>query len=200
MHQTLKQAIRKSVLSLREQLPADIHTAHSAAIAARLLQMPEYRKAGAVLGYMNFGSEFASELWVERVLTEGKRLALPKVNHHTNRLDLYWVEDMENQLAAGLWGIREPVVERCERLAGLHELEFALLPGVAFTRDGARLGYGGGYYDKLLAGMAQRPALVAAAFALQIVETLPQEANDVKVEWVVTERETIACSEQGGIR
>lgn len=199
MLQSLKQSIRKSTLSLREQLSADVRAAHSAVITGRLLQLPEYRQAGAVLGYMNFGAEFASSLWTERALAEGKRLALPKVNRHTNHLDLYWVEDLENQLAAGLWGIREPVVERCERLDNPDEVEFALLPGVAFTRNGARLGYGGGFYDKLLAGMAQRPVLVAAAFALQVVERLPQEANDVKVEWIVTERETIDCSAQENI-
>ncbi|MGB8076974.1 MAG: 5-formyltetrahydrofolate cyclo-ligase, partial [Gallionella sp.] len=127
------------------------------------------------------------------------RLALPRVNRHTNRLDLYWVDDLENQLAPGLWGIREPVVERCERLIRLNEVEFALLPGVAFTREGARLGYGGGFYDKLLARRgggtdAQRPALAAAAFALQIVEQIPQEATDVKVEWIITEQETLHCA------
>ena len=192
----LKQAIRKTILTEREALSSEARAAYSAAITERLLQMPAYLEAGAVLGYMNFGAEFASESWVERALAEGKRLALPKVNHHTNRLDLYWVNDLENQLAAGLWGIREPVVERCERLDSLNEVEFVLLPGVAFTRGGARLGYGGGYYDKLLAGMTSRPALVAAAFALQVVEQLPQEADDVKVEWIVTERETIACAMQ----
>lgn len=197
MTQLIKQSLRKTILAQREQLSADIRAAHGAAITARLLQLPEYREANAVLGYMNFGSEFASELWVERALADGKRLALPKVNHHTNHLDLYWVGDPENQLAAGLWGIREPVVERCAKLAAPDEVEFALLPGVAFTRSGARLGYGGGYYDKLLAGMAQRPALVAAAFALQVVESLPQEAYDIKVDRIVTERETIDCSVQG---
>jgi 5-formyltetrahydrofolate cyclo-ligase len=64
---------------------------------------------------------------------------------------------------------------------------------VAFTRDGARLGYGGGFYDKLLACMAYRPVLAAAAFALQVVEQIPQETTDVKVEWIITEQETIAC-------
>lgn len=205
MPHTLKQVIRKSMLSRREQLPADLRAIYSAAIAERLLQLPEYRQADTVLGYMNFGAEFSSELWVEQALADGKRLALPKVNRHTNHLDLYWVEDMENQLAAGLWGIREPVVERCERLTAPDEVEFVLLPGVAFTRDGARLGYGGGYYDKLLAhlnhaGGALRPMLVAAAFALQVVERLPQEANDVKVDWIITEQETIDCAAQGSIQ
>jgi len=190
---SVKQALRKRIIAQRGQLPADIRAAHSAAITERLLQLPEYRQAETVLGYMNFGAEFASELWVDQVLAEDKRLALPKVNHHTNHLDLYWVDDPENQLAAGLWGIREPIVERCERLTTPYEVEFALLPGVAFTRNGARLGYGGGYYDKLLAGMAQRPILAAAAFALQLVEALPQEATDRKVEWLVTESETIHC-------
>ena len=172
-----------------------MRAACSAAIIERLLQLREYRQAGTILGYMNFGAEFASELWIQQVLAEGKRLALPRVNHHTNELDLYWVDDPENQLAPGLWGIREPIVERCEKLTMLNEVEFVLLPGVAFARDGARLGYGRGFYDKLLARMPVQPALVAAAFELQIVEKIPQESTDVKVEWIITEQETIACSE-----
>jgi 5-formyltetrahydrofolate cyclo-ligase len=191
-----KLGIRKTIQSLREQLPSDIRAAHSAAITERLLQLPEYRQADAVLSYMNFGAEFASELWIQQVLADGKKLALPRVNHHTNRLDVYWVDDLENQLETGLWKIREPMVSRCEKVATLNEVEFALLPGVVFTRNGARLGYGGGYYDKLLARREQdaRPALVAAAFALQIVEQIPQEATDVKVGWIITEQETIVCS------
>ncbi|MDD2914150.1 MAG: 5-formyltetrahydrofolate cyclo-ligase [Gallionella sp.] len=191
--QQLKQTIRRDILALRERLEPDTRAAYSAAISRRLSGMPEYRQAGTVLGYMNFGAEFASELWAAQALADGKHLLLPRVNHRTNRLDLYRVDDLENQLAAGLWGIREPVAERCERLERLDEVEFVLLPGVAFARDGARLGYGKGFYDKLLAQMAHGPALVAAAFAMQIVEQIPQEATDVKVTWIVTEQETIVC-------
>lgn len=191
--QTVKQTLRKRIIAQRDQLPADVRAAYSAAICARIAGMDIYRRANIVLGYMNFGAEFASELWIPQVLEDGKKLALPRVNRHTNQLDLYWVDDPENQLEPGLWGIREPVVERCERLNTLNEVEFALLPGVAFGRDGARLGYGGGFYDKLLARMTRRPALATAAFSLQLVEQIPQEPTDVKVEWIVTERETIAC-------
>lgn len=191
----MKQSIRKNILAKRDLLPLDARVSYSEAITARLLQMPEYRHAETVLGYMNLGSEFASEPWVERVLADGKRLVLPKVNRHTNHLDLYHVEDPESQLAPGLWGIREPVVELNRRQVSINEVEFALLPGVAFAFDGARLGYGKGYYDRLLAGMNDAPVLVAAAFALQVVERLPQEATDVRVEWIITEQETISCSE-----
>jgi 5-formyltetrahydrofolate cyclo-ligase len=191
-----KSGIRKQVLALREQLAPDTRAAYSAAISARIGDLDIYRQAGTILGYMNFGAEFASELWVQQVLEDRKKLALPRVNHHTNQLDLYWVEDLESQLEVGLWRIREPIVERCERLGTLNEVEFALLPGVAFTRDGARLGYGGGYYDKLLGRMTLRPALAAAAFAQQIVEQIPQEKTDMKVGWIITEQETIVCSAQ----
>jgi 5-formyltetrahydrofolate cyclo-ligase len=189
-----KSGIRKNTLALRELLPPETHAAHSMAIAERLMRMPEYQQSSAVLGYMNFGTEFASEVWIREVLAACKKLALPRVNHHTNQLDLFWVEDLENQLATGLWKIREPIVERCERVITPNEVEFALLPGVAFSKSGARLGYGGGYYDKLLAQMSHRPTLVAAAFELQIMERIPQEATDVKVEWIITEQRAINCS------
>ena len=190
-----KQQIRQSILALREQILPDVRASLDAAILERLLQIPEYKSAETVLGYMNFGSEFASDVWADKVLKDGKRLALPRVNRHTNLLDLYWVDDLESQLASGLWGIREPVVERCERLNDINEVEFALLPGIAFSRNGARLGYGGGFYDKLLCA-AQRPVLAVAAYGLQIVAQLPQEATDVSVEWIVTESATIRCDKR----
>jgi len=189
-----KQTIRKNILEIRDQFPATQQLSASRAIIERIVALNEYQQATAVLGYMNIGSEFASELWITRVLAENKRLVLPRVNHHTNQLDLYWVEDLESQLAPGLWGIREPVVERCKRLNTLNEVEFALLPGVAFSRNGARLGYGGGFYDKLLARFPHQPALATGAFALQLVEEIPQESTDHKVEWLVTEHETIHCT------
>lgn len=189
-----KKILRKNLLRERDALPASERFVASLAITERIVAMPQYQLSSTVLGYMNFGSEFASELWVAHALADGKRLVLPRVNRHTNALDLYLVQDLETRLEAGLWGIREPVVERCERLNRLNEVEFALVPGVAFCKDGARLGYGGGYYDKLLARFTHRPTLIAAAFALQMVAELPQEPTDLHVEWIVTEQETLACS------
>lgn len=189
-----KSLLRKRILFLREQLSCDVRAAYSASITERLLQFPQYQQARIVLGYMNFGAEFDSSIWVGQALADGKRLLLPKVNRHTNQLDLYRVDDIQGQLAPGLWNIPEPVIERCERLNSLNGVEFALLPGVAFARNGARLGYGGGFYDKLLARMTHRPSLVAAAFSLQVVEDIPQEPTDVRIDWVVTERERVDCS------
>ena len=189
-----KSLLRKRILAQREHLPEVLHDQYSLVIAQRLAEISAYQQSEVVLAYMNFGTEFDSRIWVMQVLADGKRLVLPRVNRHTNELDLYRVHDLESQLATGLWGIAEPVPERCERLIDLNEVEFALLPGVAFARNGARLGYGGGYYDKLLARMKPHPVLVAAAFALQVVQDVPQEKTDVKVDWLVTEQGIIDCS------
>lgn len=194
--QARKQQLRQSIIAGRAALAQELHTQLSEAITTRLLQLAPYREAGTVLGYMHFGAEFVSEPWLLQVLGEGKRLLLPKVNKATRELDLYHVENVEEQLAPGAYDIREPQPERGARPARLDEIDFILLPGVAFGRDGARLGYGGGFYDKLLARLPHQPVLAAAAFAMQLADDIPQEATDRKVEWLVTEHETIDCAAQ----
>ena len=100
-----------------------------------------------------------------------------------------------------MWDIPEPLPQRCRRVAELEQIDFILLPGVAFARDGSRLGYGGGFYDKLLARISApasrplgQPVLAAAAFSMQLLKEIPQEATDRKVEWLLTENEVIHCS------
>ncbi len=212
--QARKQALRQSIIAAREKVPAVERLRLSQAIVKTICALPEYRRAQTVLGYLNFGAELAAELWVQQALADGKRVLLPRVNRASKHLDIYKVSDLQKDVAPGAWGIREPVAERCIKEEAPGTVDFILLPGVAFTREGARLGYGGGFYDKLLmkilairpgeqtalakplvmARMPHRPALVAGAFALQVVQEIPQEITDRNVEWLVTEDETIRCN------
>jgi len=192
--QARKQALRQSIIAAREKLPAPENLRLSRAVIGSVCDLTAYRQAQTVLGYLNFGAELAAELWVRQALSDGKRVLLPRVNRASMHLDLYRVHDLEQDVAPGLWNIREPVMERCIKEEAPGTVDFILLPGVAFTREGGRLGYGGGFYDKLLARMPHRPALVAGAFALQVVQEIPLESTDHKVEWLVTENETIHCN------
>jgi 5-formyltetrahydrofolate cyclo-ligase len=189
----MKQSLRQSIIAARQKLAAAEREAFSRAMTARLLALDSYRSAATVLGYMSFGAEYASSAWVRQALLDGKQVLLPRVNRSSKQLDLYQITNLQLDLAPGTWDIPEPLPERCRKLDSLHEVDFILLPGVAFARDGARLGYGGGFYDKLLARMPHQPALVAAAFGMQLVAEIPQETTDRKVEWLVTEHETIHC-------
>jgi 5-formyltetrahydrofolate cyclo-ligase len=189
-----KQALRITLLAARAALTLAERARLNVQIIQRMAAMPDYQRANTVLAYMNFGSEFGGADWAARVLTDGKRLLLPKVNRATNELDLYWVEDLDAQLEQGAWGINEPAPARCERLNSLNAVEFATLPGLGFAKNGARLGYGGGFYDKLLARMSPHPVLVAPAYALQVVQEIPQQTTDVQVDWLVTEHAVMQCS------
>ena len=192
--QARKQVLRQSIIAAREKLGNPENLRLSRAIIGGICGLPSYKQATVVLGYLNFGAELAAELWVHQALADGKQVLLPRVNRAGGNLDIYKVHDLQHDVAPGAWGIREPVAERCTRVDALGTVDFILLPGVGFTRTGDRLGYGGGFYDKLLARLPHRPALVAGAFALQIVREIPLESTDHRVEWLVTENETIHCN------
>lgn len=156
-------------------------------ITARLLALEAYRAARCVMAYMSIGGEFDTSRFVADVLASGRRLVLPRVDGASRAIRIHEVRDLPRELAAGVWGIREPRVDLCPEVAA-SEVGFVLVPGVAFTRRGERIGYGGGYYDGFIRGLgAQRPALVAAAFSLQVLPELPVSDRDQRVDLVVTE-------------
>lgn len=202
--QAMKQALRQSIIAARQKVAAAERAELSREITLRILNLSSYKDAGTVLGYMSFGAEFDTAIWVQQALQNGKRVLLPKVNGSTRQLELYRIRDLQQDVAPGTWDIPEPRADRCDRVDAAEQLDFILLPGVAFARDGARLGYGGGFYDKLLARIDPqangqlmqpgRPVLAAAAFAMQLVKDIPQEATDRKVEWLLTENEAIHCT------
>ena len=180
----LKAVLRREILAARDALPAAKRAEVSAHITDELLTLDAYRNAACVLAYMSFGSEFNTAQLVLDVLANGKQLCLPRLDRETRQLELHIADNLEH-LENGVWGIREPGVESPR--ADLARIDFVLLPGVAFTPRCERLGYGGGYYDRLIMRFARRPPLVAAAYALQIRDEIPLAANDQRVDAVATE-------------
>ena len=185
---SLKTGLRKQVLERRDALGAAERKSLSERITARLLGLDSYRKAGCVMAYVGFGSEIDTARFVADTLSQGKTLVLPRVERGNRNLKLYGVRDPENQLEAGVWGIRQPRADLCPKIAA-SQIEFVLVPGVAFTRHCERLGYGGGFYDRFIRGLTPRPALVAAAFELQVLAKLPMSETDQRVDLVTTEND-----------
>lgn len=184
-----KRDLRKQVLSRRDALSAAQRSSLSGKITARLIALPAYHAARCVMAYMSIGSEFETAAFVSHVGAHGKALVLPRAPRGNRALELYAVRDPERELAAGVWNIPEPRPDLC-RPARPEEIDFVLVPGVAYTARCERLGYGGGFYDRLIAGFSRRPSLVAAAFSLQIVPLLPLSPTDQAVDEVITENAT----------
>jgi 5,10-methenyltetrahydrofolate synthetase len=181
-----KAALRQAILARRDVADVASRSRDSHTITQKLCALPAYRAANFVAAYASFGSELDTSEFIARILTDGKQLLLPRINRAQRALELRQVVDLGADLVAGVWGIREPA-ERCPILS-LTSVEFILVPGVAFTPSGARLGYGGGFYDRLLASFDRRVARIAAAFDLQMVDKLPEGPHDQRVDRVVTEK------------
>ena len=181
-----KAATRRAVLLRRDALPGGERTLLSGRIVAAILDLPTYQEADAVLAYASFGTELQTDELLRRVLDDGKELVLPRVER--GGLGFYEVRDLARDLTPGTWGIREPGPDRCPP-ADAGGVGFALIPGVAFDRRARRLGYGGGYYDRLLAGgLPEGTPLVSGAFEVQIVDGVPTDPHDAPVDVVVTEK------------
>lgn len=181
-----KKSLRQRILSARDAIDDCSRAAACAAITARLVRLEPYRGARIVSAYRSFGSEFDTAEFIGDVLRAGRRLVLPRIDRTARRLVFHFVSDPDTQLVAGTWGIREPDPARCET-ADPREVDFMLVPGVAFTRDCDRLGYGGGFYDRALGDLRPACRKIAAAFSVQIVDSLPAGPNDRQVDVVVTE-------------
>ena len=181
-----KRTLRAALRARREELPAALRAAASRVITQTLIALPEYRRANRVLAYISMGAEFDTDAFVRRVLADGKMLVLPRVNREERRLDLFAVRDPDTELARGVWDIREPVPEFCDAVSAAR-IDFALVPGLGFDPRGGRLGYGGGFYDRLLVALPASSPRVAAAFSVQMRDAVPMASHDQHVDLVVTE-------------
>lgn len=180
-----KRATRRRVLALRDSLAPEVRAARSAAIAARIAALPSFVAAARVLLTFAYRSEWDTRPLIEAALATGKTVALPRVVDATRMLELHIVRDVGRSIAPSARGIPEPLPE-LPRVAP-QDIGWVLVPGLAFDVQRRRLGYGGGFYDRLLRLLAPGTPRVSGAFDLQIVEQVPVTAHDLSVDTIVTE-------------
>lgn len=184
-----KLAVRRQILAARDGLSADYRAAAARTIAERLAALPTFARARTVLLTIAFRSEWDTLPLVHAALALGKIVAVPRINAAARMLDLFAITDPARDIVPGFHDIPEPVV-LCAKVP-VAAIDWVLVPGVAFDATGRRLGYGGGYYDRLLPLFAPDTARVAGAFDLQIVDRVPAAPHDLTVDAIVTEARTL---------
>ncbi len=181
-----KAELRRAAQARRDALPADWRKAAAETIAAR--ELPLAVAPGTIVsGFMPLKSEINPLPLMRKLADAGASLALPAVAGRGKPLVMrrwQWGEPM----AAGVWGIREPMPEAPEV-----EPDILLVPLLAFDRSGHRIGYGAGYYDLTIARLrAKKPiAAVGLAFAVQELSRVPATSFDASLDLVLTEKELI---------
>lgn len=181
---------------LRRRLEAiDPEDARSAAdrVAERVLELPEVARAERILTCLSFGVEIDTWRLVDRLLASGREVYVPRADAKEQRLHVHRYPCELRTLAFGLQQPRRGTPELPEEDID-DGIDAVFVLGLGFDRRGYRLGYGSGYFDRFLAG---RPfPAIGLAFALQLVERLPNEPHDVPMAVVVSEVEAVKA---GGV-
>jgi 5-formyltetrahydrofolate cyclo-ligase len=193
----MKKVIRRELLEKRDRIPKELKVSKDIAIQQRLLALPEFLSAGTILFYASFRSEVETSGIIREALSMGKRVVLPKVDKEKHMLTLYEIKS-HDELAPGFMGIPEPIRTE-ERLVHLEHIDLVIVPGAGYDPSGNRLGYGGGYYDILLAGRHKKMPVIAIAYEEQIVNDITAEKHDVKVDMIVTDQRVIIAESKKSV-
>jgi 5-formyltetrahydrofolate cyclo-ligase len=189
--QAEKKAIRASVLNVRDAMPPDQRARESMKMCESIIASTPYQGATIVLAYASFGSEFDTSFLLQCVLADKKILVMPRVDKDAQQLQLHRVNHLD-ELSAGAWDIREP--HAVAEIVLPNEIDFILVPGVAFDSAGFRIGYGKGFYDKLLSSVNPASTRLSAAFDCQVIGAVPNEAHDQRVDIIITPTQKILIS------
>ena len=173
-----KKALRKQIAGQKRAMTPQQIDKKSQALTELFLQTEQYRQAKTLYGYLSYNQEVRTEAILRRALADGKTVAVPKVYGDTMRF--ICLENID-RVEKGYAGIPEPIDDGP---VADDPTALVLMPGVAFTAEGARMGYGGGFYDKFLSAEPEHPT-VALCYDFQLVDEIPTESYDVPVDLVL---------------
>lgn len=185
-----KSTLRKIMQNKRNDLTRKEIQLKSQKLFQQLYRLPLYQDSSCIMSYVSIGQEVFTHEFIIQALKEGKKIIVPVTKPDTRELLLSQVLHFKEDLTIGHWGLLEPKKEAMRPVPS-SELDLILVPGLAFTMDGFRLGYGGGYYDRFLSTLEKKPPTIGLSFELQLVDEFPVEDFDIPVDFILTEKRLI---------
>ncbi|MEK6983028.1 MAG: 5-formyltetrahydrofolate cyclo-ligase [Nanoarchaeota archaeon] len=185
----MKNQLKQSILEKRNSLSKEEILEKSDKIKDSLFNLNQYKKSKTVMFFVSFNSEINTHEMIKKSLKD-KTVIVPKVAH--NEIEPSIIIDLDNLIPHGKFKVLEPI--EAMKIANKH-INLILVPGIVFDKEGHRLGYGLGYYDKFLAKVPNA-VKIGLAFDFQIVDKLPREMHDVPVDLIVTDERVIECRQE----
>ncbi|WP_243524444.1 5-formyltetrahydrofolate cyclo-ligase [Bacillus pseudomycoides] len=186
-----KVRLRKKIVGKMNSLSKEQHKTLSEQIVFSLYEQKEWRDAQTIGITLSMEHEVNTYVIIEQAWREGKKVVVPKCNRETRTMTFRQITNFD-QLETVYMSLREPIPALTVEVE-VNEIELLFVPGVAYTRRGERIGYGGGYYDRYLAEYERKT--LSLAFDFQIVSYIPTEPFDQNVQKIITEKETIVQNE-----
>lgn len=192
-HSSQKAVLRRQLRQQRQALDATQRADAAAAVGEHLTTLPALLKANHIATYFAADGEIDPAVAVRLLRERGKHIYLPVIRERNTLAFALWAP--EDELAPNRFGIPEPLTQA--EAVHAKALDALLLPLVGWDRRGARLGMGGGFYDRSLQGAG--PVLkIGLAYACQHVPVLPVESWDISLDYVATEEELVDCTAAKG--
>ncbi len=180
-----KQSVRQYIYEQRKPLCLSSIQEESKNVIRNIIDLPVFHKSKGVFTYVSFHKEVRTHSLIEEIWKTGKTCFVPKVNRETMELEVFEIQQWLD-LKRGYKGILEPK-KYCKKIEMYSTLDLAIIPGVAFDREGYRLGYGKGFFDKLLNKFPDTIKKIGVAFSFQLIDQVPHEKHDEKVHTVIVE-------------
>ena len=179
----MKSELRKQVLQEMKALPLEQKQAMDQALTERFLKHPFYQEAKTIATYLSFPHEFQTQELIEQALKDGKKVLIPKT-YPKGRMD-FVVYDPQ-QLVKTSFGLLEPQGDL--EVVDASQIDLIHVPGLAFTTEGYRIGYGGGYYDRYLEHFSGHT--LSTVYPCQIRD-FSSENHDIPVEEVLIDERNL---------
>ncbi|WP_164995896.1 5-formyltetrahydrofolate cyclo-ligase [Miniphocaeibacter massiliensis] len=185
-----KKILRKKIINNRDLLDIDCKEKLDNLILNNLMEQNILENYENIFCYVNFGSEINTFPIMEFLLQNRKNLYVPYIDKKNNLMKLSLIKDLKSDLEPGYYNIPEPK-NFLRKSVDNNIIDLVITPGVAFTKNKYRMGYGGGFYDRFFASLKKSPLKIALAYDFQIVDELPIEVYDIPVDIVITENQII---------
>ena len=185
-----KEAVRKMMIRRRNDLTLNEVDSLSRKIEENLFSCKDFLNRDYVLYYLSFGKEVRTDSMIEHSLKLGKAVYVPRIIKNKNKLEICEIKNLKTDFEFNDFGIREPFGVPA---ALSTKIDAIVVPGVAFDCSGGRIGFGGGYYDKLFVELLGNSLCLGLAYDFQLVDSLYQDVWDKKVQKIFTEKDTLNC-------
>jgi len=190
-----KKVLRKEILTERKNINTVKKEEMDNKILDRFYKSEYYRKAKKIFIYVSFDSEIDTKRIINKALMDNKKIYVPRTEFKTRLMDAVEVTSLDN-LIESEYGILEPSIK--DPHINPNELDLIVVPGVAFDRQGARMGYGAGFYDryfeKINKDNSKAVIKLALAYDFQIIDKVPMNDRDIPVSCIITESTFILSS------
>lgn len=186
MNKNLK---RHEILAMLNKLAEEQHKALSLSIKDRLVSSVEFHEAETIGITVSRFPEIATQPIIEAAWAAGKRVAIPKCVQETKEMD-FRLFTSYNELETTYFNLQEPIVSKTDAISK-KEIDLQIVPGIVFSPEGYRIGFGGGYYDRYLVDFEGN--MVSLALEVQIDHGIPREDHDIPVDKIFTDKRSICC-------